>query len=37
MYKGKTDDELIAFIVYVNLLNKLQQFKVSAQKPHRQL
>ena len=31
-YEGKTNDLLIAFIVYVNDLNKLQQFKVSVQK-----
>jgi hypothetical protein len=28
-YDEKTNDVLIAFIVYVNDLNKLQQFKVS--------
>jgi len=28
-YEGKTNDLLIAFIGYVNDLNKLQQFKVS--------
>jgi hypothetical protein len=27
-YEGKTNEELIAFIDYVNDLNKLQQFKV---------
>ena len=32
MYEGKTNDLLIAFIGYVNDLNKLQQFKVSVQK-----
>ena len=32
-YKGKTNDVLIAFIGYVNDLNKLQQFKVSIQNP----
>jgi len=32
MHEGKTDDLLIAFIGYVNDLNKLQQFKVSVQK-----
>ena len=26
-YEGKTNDVLIAFIGYVNYLNKLQQFK----------
>ena len=31
MYEGKTNDVLIAFIGYVNDLNKLQQFKVSVQ------
>ena len=31
-YEGKTNDLLIAFIDYVNDLNKLQQFKVSVQK-----
>jgi len=31
-YEGKTNDLLIAFIGYVNDLNKLQQFKVSVQK-----
>jgi len=30
-YEGKTNDLLIAFIGYVNDLNKLQQFKVSVQ------
>ena len=33
-YKEKTNDLLIAIIVYVNDLNKLQQFKVSVQKSH---
>jgi hypothetical protein len=33
-YEGKTSDLLIAFIGYVNDLNKLQQFKVSIQKSH---
>ena len=28
MYEGKTNDVSIAFIDYVNDLNKLQQFKV---------
>jgi hypothetical protein len=32
MYEGNTNDVLIAFIGYVNDLNKLQQFKVSVQK-----
>jgi len=36
-YEGKTDDVLIAFIGYVNDLNKLQQFKVSFQKSHHRL
>ena len=31
-YEGKTNDVLIAFIGYVNDLNKLRQFKVSVQK-----
>ena len=31
-YEGKTNDVLIAFIGYVNDLNKLQQFTVSVQK-----
>jgi hypothetical protein len=33
-YEGKTNDVLIAFIGYVNRLNKLQQFKESVQKSH---
>ena len=33
MYEGKTNDILIAFIGYVNDLNKLQQFKLSVQNP----
>ena len=33
-YEGKTSDVLIAFIGYVNALNKLQQFKISVQKSH---
>jgi len=37
MYEGKTNGVLIAFINYVNDLNKLQQFKVSVQKSHRRL
>jgi hypothetical protein len=36
MYEGKTNDLLIAFIGYVNELNKLQQFKASVQKSHHQ-
>jgi len=36
-YEGKTDDILTAFIVYVNDLNKFQQFKGSVQKSHRRL
>jgi hypothetical protein len=36
-YEGKTNDVLIAFIVYVNDLNKLQQFKVSVQKFHHRI
>jgi len=36
-YEGKTNDLLIAFICYVNDLNKLQQFKVSVQKSHHRL
>ena len=35
--EGKTNDVLIAFIGYVNDLNKLQQFKVSVQKSHHRL
>jgi hypothetical protein len=37
MYEGKTNDVLIAFIGYLNYLNKLQQFKVSVKKYHHQL
>jgi hypothetical protein len=37
MYEGKTNDLLIAFISYVNDLNKLQQFKVSFEKSHHRL
>jgi hypothetical protein len=33
-YEGKTNELLIAFIGYVNDLNKLQHFKVSVQKSH---
>jgi len=36
-YEGKKNDLLIAFIGYVNYLNKLQQFKVSIQKSHHRL
>jgi hypothetical protein len=36
-YEEKTSDLLIAFIGYVNDLNKLQQFKVSVQKSHHRL
>jgi len=36
-YEGKTNYLLIAFIGYVNDLNKLQQFKVSVQKSHHRL
>ena len=32
-YEGKTNDLLIAFIGYVNDLNKLQQFRVSVKNP----
>ena len=32
MYEGKINELLIAFIGYVNDLNKLQQFKVSVKK-----
>jgi len=35
--EGKTNDLLIAFIGYVNDLNKLQQFKVSVKKSHQRL
>jgi len=37
MYEVKTNDVLIAFIGYVNDLNKLQQFKVTVQKCHHRL
>jgi len=37
MYEWKTNDVLIAFIGYVNGLNKLQQFKVGVQKSHHQI
>ena len=36
-YEGKTNEVLIAFIGYVNDLNKLQQFTVSVQKSHHPL
>ena len=36
-YERKTNDVLIAFIDYVNDLNKLQHFKVSVQKFHHRL
>jgi hypothetical protein len=36
-YEGKTNDVLIAFVDYVNYLNKLHQFKVSVQKSHHRL
>jgi hypothetical protein len=36
-YEEKTNDLLIAFIGYVNYLNKLQQFKVSVKKPHHRI
>ena len=36
-YEGKTNDLLIAFIGYVNDLNKLQQFKVGVQKSHHRI
>jgi hypothetical protein len=36
-YEGKTNDSLIAFIGYVNDLNKLQQFKLGVQKSHHRL
>jgi len=37
MYEGKINDLLIAFIGYVNDLNKLQQFIVGVQKSHHRL
>ena len=37
MYEGKTNDIMIAFIGYVNYVNKLQQFKVSVQKSYHRL
>ena len=36
-YEGKTNGLLIAFIGYVNDLNKLRQFKVSLQKSHHRI
>ena len=36
-YERKTNYVLIAFISYVNDLNKLQQFTVSVQKSHHRL
>jgi len=36
-YEGKTNNLLIALISYVNVLNKLQQFKVNVQKSHHRL
>jgi hypothetical protein len=35
--EGKTNDLLIAFIGYVNDVNKLHQFKVSVKKSHHRL
>ena len=37
MYDEKTNDVLIAFIGYVNDLNKLQRFKAGVQKSHHRL
>ena len=37
IYEGKKNGVLIAFIGYVNDLNKLQQFTVSVQKSHHRL
>ena len=37
MYEGKTNDVLIAFICYVDDLNKLQQFTVSVQQFHHRI
>ena len=37
MYEGKTNGVLIAFISYVNDLNKLQQFKVSVRHSHHRI
>jgi hypothetical protein len=36
-YEGQRNDLLIAFICYVNDLNKLQQFKVSVKKSYHRL
>jgi len=36
-YEGNTNDLLIAFIGYVNDVNKLQRFKVSVQKSHHRI
>ena len=36
-YEGKTNDVLIAYIGYVNDINKLQQFKGSVKKFHHQI
>jgi hypothetical protein len=36
-HEGKTNDVFIAFIGYVNDLNKLQQFKIIVQKSHHRL
>jgi len=36
-HEGKTNDVLIAFIGYVNYLNKMQQFKLIVQKSHHRL
>ena len=36
-HEGKRNNELIAFIGYVNDLNKFQQFKISVQKSHHRL
>ena len=37
MCEGKTNDVLIAFIGYVNDLNKLQHFKLSVQNSHHRI
>jgi hypothetical protein len=37
IYEGKTNDLLVAFIDYVNDINKLQQFTVNVQKSHHRL
>ena len=36
-YEGKANGVLIAFIGYINDLNKMLQFKVSVQKSHHRL